>query len=150
VSLSLISDSWYFIEFADGATQFFLPPAWHESVNGFTDIAMRGRSLRISTSYNATPSPLHRAPPPSSQVESFHPEYTPFVPNPLLMPAFTGVPQQQMPVYHVINMNNNPMPQPQKTSRVEKCDNVVKLVGSALTVVVAVLNIASGTGSTSF
>ncbi|KAI0287696.1 hypothetical protein BC826DRAFT_1108283 [Russula brevipes] len=32
VSLSLVADSWYFIEFADGATRFCLPPDWHDSI----------------------------------------------------------------------------------------------------------------------
>jgi hypothetical protein len=36
VSLSLFADSWYFIEFSDGATRYFLPPDWHDSIDRYT------------------------------------------------------------------------------------------------------------------
>jgi hypothetical protein len=143
VSLSLISDSWYFIEFADGATQFCLPPAWHESVNNFTELAMRSRGPKKSTSYNATPSPLHRSPPQPGQFEPFNPG-NPFVANPHLMPALTGIPQQQAPVYPIINVNSNPIPQPRKASGMEKYNGVFKFLGGALTLAGTVLNVSSG------
>jgi hypothetical protein len=105
VSLSLVSDSWYFVEFADGATKFFLPPAWHDSINKFTAQALRSKGPRISTSYNRVPStsPLHHSPQQHrGQFGSFNPTspyglpnagYTPFVGNPFLASAFTGMPR---------------------------------------------------------
>jgi hypothetical protein len=41
VALSLISASWYFVEFADGATSYTLPPDWHDSVNGYIALGPR-------------------------------------------------------------------------------------------------------------
>jgi hypothetical protein len=147
VSLSLVSDSWYFVEFADGATKFFLPPAWHDSINKFTAQALRSKGPRISTAYNRAPSssPLHRSPQQHrGQFGSFNPtgpyglpnpRYTPFVGNPYLASAFTGMPSRPAPVYNITHVYNSPMPQPQqqqKPSTLQDYDGLFKLLGGAL------------------
>lgn len=139
VSLSLISDSWYFLEFTDGATEFFLPPAWHESLNKFTALAVRNQGPRMSTSYHSAASPLH--PSQRAQFGSFNPVgqygranppyHTPFVANPYLASAFTGMPHQQAPVYNVTHVYNNPTPQEHKSS-LQDYNGMFKLLGGAL------------------
>jgi hypothetical protein len=56
VSLSLVADGWYFIEFADGATRFCLPPDWHDSINRHTEGA-RQRERTTSDNWALSPSP---------------------------------------------------------------------------------------------
>jgi hypothetical protein len=155
VSLSLISSSWYFIEFADGVTEFFLPPLWHDSINKFTAQAVRSQAPRMTTSYNRgssrAPSPLPRA---SRQHEgsfgSFNPadlhrrrnpSYAPVVVNPYPAPVITGMPPQPAPVYNITNMYNNPIPQPQSQQPLTLQDyngshtlpgGLLKIVGTAL------------------
>jgi len=156
VSLSLISDSWYFAEFADGTTKFFLPPAWHDSVNKFTAKAMLFRSPKMSTSYNSAPSVSHYSAPPQGQFGSFAspnpyglaiPAYIPFVANPFLAAAFTGMPLQQAPVYHVTNVYNNLMPQAQKTSTLQDYNGMFSFLGGALKLAGAVLPAVLGSGT---
>jgi hypothetical protein len=147
VSLSLISDSWYFVEFADGATKFFLPPAWHDSINKFTAQALRSKSPRMTTAFNQapSPSPLHRPPQrhqgqfgsfnPASPYGRPNPVYTPFVGNPYLASVFTGMPPQPAPVYNITHVYNSPMPQPQqqqKPSTLHDYNGVFTLLNGAL------------------
>lgn len=157
MSLSLISDSWYFAEFAGGTTKFFLPPAWHEDINKFTAKAMLFRGPKMSTSYNSAPSASHYAAPPQGQFGSFAsgnpygpatpaPAYIPFVANPYLAAAFTGMPLQQAPVYHVTNVYNNQMPQTQKKSTLQNYNGMFSLLGGTLKLAGAVLALGSGTG----
>ncbi|KAH9174736.1 hypothetical protein EDB89DRAFT_465841 [Lactarius sanguifluus] len=39
VALSLVAPDWFFVEFADGATQFVLPPSWHTTLNKHTALS---------------------------------------------------------------------------------------------------------------
>jgi len=150
VSLSLISDSWYFVEFADGATAFFLPPAWHDSLNRFTALAFRNKGPRMSTSYNSAPSPHY---PHRGEFGSFNPVgqhglgyppgYIPFVANPYLASAFTGMPYPQAPVYNITHVHNNPTPQKRKSS-LEDYNGMFELLGGALKLAGTVLGMGSG------
>ena len=151
VSLSLISDSWYFLEFTDGATDFSLPQAWHESLNKFTALAVRNQGPRMSTSYHSAASPLH--PSQRAQFGSFNPVgqygranppyHTPFVANPYLASAFTGMPPQQAPVYNTTHIDNNLTPQEHR-SRLEDYNGMFELLGGALKLAGAVLVMGSG------
>jgi hypothetical protein len=145
VSLSLISDSWYFIKFADGATNFFLPPAWHDYVNKFTAQAMHLKLPKMCTSYSRSPSPSlsDGTPQQQSQVGMFSPRgpyhpatppgYIPFVANGFLASAFTGMPQQQQPVYNITNVYH-PMPhtQQQHTSTLQEYNGMFSFLDGAL------------------
>ncbi|KAI0000643.1 hypothetical protein BJV74DRAFT_127189 [Russula compacta] len=116
VSLSLISDSWYFIEFKDGATRFCLPPDWHESINKYTARAMGFRRPKMSTSYNPAPPPSYR-PPHHAQVGSF---------NPYLSSVFISAPPPP-PVYNIAHVYNNTVPQQlQRSSSLHKYDGTFK------------------------
>ena len=155
VSLSLISPGWFFVEFADGTTEFSVSPAWHNSVNNFTTQAMRVRTPRMTTSYNVgAPShsqgyqqhgQLGSVSPLDSYNGGISPGYTPFTPDPYLAPAFTGVPQQ--PVYNITNVYNNPLPQPQQqheTSALKKYNGTFTLLGGAIKLAGAVLAVHTG------
>jgi hypothetical protein len=132
VSLSLIQPTFYFVQFSDGATDFSLPPDWHQSVNHYSAQAravQASRAPRMATSYNhdahfrsqtypqyapqlaqaqfGSYSPGGSVPP--SYGGGPNPGHTPFQSNPYLSSAFTGMPQQ--PVYNVTNIYNNPAPQ---------------------------------------
>lgn len=156
VSLSLISDKWYFVEFADGATKFFLPPAWHDSINKFTALAVRNNGPRMSTFYPPAPSPYY--PPQRAQFGSFNPvgqyslanppRYTPFVANPYLSSVFTGMPYRQAPVYNITYVYSNSAPQGHKSS-LQDYNGMFKLLGGALKLAGAVLGptmLGTGTG----
>ena len=156
VSLSLISDSWYFVEFADGATKFFLPPAWHDSINKFTALAVHNKGPRMSTSCHSVPLPSY--PPQRAQFGSFNPvgqygqanplRYTPFVANPYLASVFAGMPYQQAPVYNITHIYNSPMPEEHKhKSSLEDYDGMFKLLGGALKLAGTVLPTMLGTGT---
>jgi len=126
VSLSLISDSWYFIKFADGTTNFFLPPTWHDSVNKFTAQAMHLKLPKMCTSYSRSPSP--------SLLDRSAQQHIPFVANGFLASAFTGIPQQQTPVYNITNVYTHPMPhtQQQHTSTLQELNGMFTFLDGAL------------------
>jgi hypothetical protein len=155
VSLSLISASWYFIEFADGATEFSLPPTWHSSINSFTTQASRVSAPMMTTSYNSgalshsQSYPQHAQFGSISPVDSYdgsaNPGYTPYASDPYIASTFTGVPQQ--PVYNITNVYNSPMPQQQQqheTSTLKKYNGTLTLVGGALKLAGAVLSAHTG------
>ncbi|KAI0252136.1 hypothetical protein BJV78DRAFT_1153901 [Lactifluus subvellereus] len=138
VALSLISASWFFIEFADGATKYTLPPDWHDSVNGYTALAARNNGPKIVTTYNSRPlpSPLPFSPQPG-QPGSFglSSGYTPFASNPA--PAFTCPPP---PTYYFANVYNAaPQPQPQTTATPRNNNTKVELIGGVLKIAASVL-----------
>jgi len=167
VSLSLISSDWYFVQFADGTTKYFLPPAWHENVNKFTAQAVRAKARaatapastgvpRMTTAFNIprSPSPL----PP--QMGSFNPyggalsQYNPYVPqvnpyygftpfasNPYLAMAFAPQQPQQPQVVNITNVYNQ-MQAPEKKSTLQNYNGMFTLLGGALKLAGAVL----GTG----
>ena len=170
VTLSLMSSSWYFVEFEDGATDFSLPQGWHNSINSYTAQALRARTHipRMATSYNPGMPPRahtfpqyapHHAQP--AQFGSFNPATlyggganpgpTPFVPNPYLTSAFTGMPQQ--PVYNITNVYNMQQQQQEQhhQSSLQKYNGMFTLLGGALKLAGAVLgpelSNSAGTGS---
>jgi hypothetical protein len=135
VSLSLASPSWYFVQFADGATDFSLPSDWHQSINIYTAQAVQNNSrpFRMTTAYNhETPFrsqtfPQYTPQPPQGQTGSFspgglipsygggpNPGYKlPFQSNPYPPPAYPAMPvmpqlpvMPQQPVYNVTNVYN--------------------------------------------
>jgi len=163
VSLSLVSPSWYFVQFTDGATDFSLPPDWHQSVNRYSAQAVQASRPRMATSYNhdapfrAQTYPQYAPLLPQAQFGSYNPGgpvppygggpnpgYQPFQSNPYVSPTFTGMPQQ--PVYNVTNVYN-PMPQQQQqqqehqkpTSGLAKYNGMFTLLGGALKLAGAVL-----------
>jgi hypothetical protein len=175
VALSLISPSWYFVEFADGATNYTLPPDWHDSVNGYTALAARNKGPKISTSYRTmpshspSPSPSPHSPWPGQYglFSSVSPDgssagYTPYASNPYPAPMFTSPPQPvypsppppmftgtPMPIYNITNIYNQ---QPQTLASEQKNnDDMVQLLGGVLKVAGAVLvPMLTGTGSGGF
>jgi hypothetical protein len=56
VSLSLVAADWFFIEFADGATQFVLPPQWHGTINKHASLSVHKPGPTVVTSFASTPS----------------------------------------------------------------------------------------------
>jgi hypothetical protein len=81
-----------------------------------------------------------------------NPGPTPFVPNPYLSSAFTGMPQQ--PVYNITNVYNVPQQQQQqeqhhKPSTLQKYNGMFTLLGGALKLAGAVLGpeLANGAGT---
>ena len=57
VLLSLIAADWFFVEFADGATQFVMPPQWHPTVNKHASLGVaRKPGPTVVTSFASTPS----------------------------------------------------------------------------------------------
>ena len=99
-SLSLISAEWFFVEFADGATQYVLPPQWHGDINKHTSLSIRKQSgPTMVTSFNSTPSvprppPSPQPPPYGSHHGSFGFNSTPSVPRspPSPHPSMYGSP----------------------------------------------------------
>lgn len=57
VSLSLVAADWFFVEFADGATQFVMPPQWHATINKHTSLSVRRPGPTMVTSFASSPSP---------------------------------------------------------------------------------------------
>ncbi len=120
---------------------------------------------KMATSYNhGTPFrsqtyPQYPSQPPQAQSGSFNPGghvpqyggspnpgHKPLQSNPYLSSAFTGMPQQQQPVYNITHVYNNPTPQqpqqqePQKpTSTLQKYNGMFTLLGGALKLAGAVL-----------
>jgi hypothetical protein len=158
VSLSLISSSWYFVEFEDGATDFSLPQGWHNSINNYTAQALRvrGHVPRMTTSYNTGVPARAQTYPQYSQFGSFTPTTsygggvspgpTPFTSNPYFASALPGVPQQpvpQQPVYNITNVYNVPQQQQQQQqhepSTLQKYNGMFTLLGGALKLAGAVL-----------
>jgi len=115
VSLSLVAADWFFVEFADGATQFVLPQQWHGAINKHTSLNVRKQvtSLNVQnlvptmvTSFNSTPSARATPSPHHSHFgshSSFSPinsspnpapvyGHTPYSPNPYVTP-YAAVPQ---------------------------------------------------------
>jgi hypothetical protein len=167
VSLSLISPTWYFVEFADGTTEFFLPPAWHETVNKFSAQAMRAKARaaasptagpRMATAFNVPRSrsplppqtgsfnPYGGAPPrynPYAQVNPYY-GFTPFASNPYLASVFAPPPAQPQ----VVNITHvyNQMQQPEKKSSLQNYNGLFTLLGGALKLAGTVLGPGMGTG----
>lgn len=56
VSLSLVAADWFFVEFADGATQFVMPPQWHPTINKHASLGVRKPGPTMVTSFASTPS----------------------------------------------------------------------------------------------
>ncbi|KAI0287122.1 hypothetical protein BC826DRAFT_73774 [Russula brevipes] len=113
VSLSLISDSWYFVEFADGSTNFVLPLGWHDTVNNVATTSTPAQGPKMYTSYN------NLAPPPSY--------YSPIYAHPSPQPIIVNN------VYHM-----PPAPR-ERGSGIEKYEGVIEAVGCALKIAVAIL-----------
>ncbi|KAH9954646.1 hypothetical protein BGW80DRAFT_1509477, partial [Lactifluus volemus] len=90
VALSLVSQTRYFVKFADGATSYSLPTAWHESVNHYTALAASSEGHRM---YNSTPSTGH---------------YTHPMSNPYSSPVSTA-PPQAIPPTPSSSMVNRPI-----------------------------------------
>ncbi len=155
VSLSLVSPSWFFVQFADGGTQFFLPPDWHQSVNRYSaQAANASRGPKMATSYShGAPSRaqtypkyaphLAQAQPgsynPGGPVPSYggvpNPGYKSFQASPYLSSAFTGMPQQPVHVPQVYNpILQQPQQQPQQStmSTLQKYNGMFTLLGGAL------------------
>ena len=147
VSLSLIADDWYFVKFADGATSFFLPLAWHESINKFTALAMSAGCPTMSTHIQAPQFGGSFSPaPPYGQVNVQ--VYIPFGANLNPYPGsdFTCVPQQP-PVYNnITHVHVNQITQAQQSSALLKQKAVSTLLGGALKLAVAVLFGGGGLG----
>ena len=159
VSLSLISDSWYFIEFAGGATNFCLPPAWHDCINKFTAQAMHLNVPKMCISYTGSRSPspspsLSDRSPQQRQIGTFglrslaKPGYIPFVANAFLASVFTSMPQQQTPVYNITNMYTHPMPhtEQQRTSTLQDLNGLFTFLDGALKLAGTILFATSGLG----
>jgi hypothetical protein len=120
----------------------------------------------MSTSYlPGAPSPRAPGYPQHGQYGSFSPVsfhggginhgYIPFASNPYLASAFTGVPQQ--PVYNIIHVYNNPMPQQQQqqeqqheSSSLQKYNGMFTLLGGALKLAGAVLGTSLANDPTGF
>jgi len=167
VSLSLVSPNWFFVQFSDGAAQFYLPPDWHQSVNHYSSQAKSTSTAattapRMATSYNHG---AHRAQTypqfasqlpqaqsagsysPSGPVPSYggqpNPGYRAFQSNPYLSSTFTGTPQP--PVYNVTQVYNPVPQQPQQpqtqsmASSLAKYNGMFTLLGGALKLAGAVL-----------
>ena len=148
MSLSLIADDWYFIEFADGATSFFLPPARHESINKFTALAMSARCPNLSTSYIQAPQLGGSFSPVGPYSQANVPGYIPFGANlnPYRGSGFTGGPQQP-PVYNnITHVHFNQITQAQQSSTLLKRKAVSILLGGALKLAVAVMFSGGGFG----
>jgi len=136
VSLSLVSSSWYFVQFADRVTEFDLPPDWHQTVNHYSaQTQLTSTPPRMATSYNhGAPHGPHRSqtyPQHGSQLPQYGannpagpvPSYG-GQPNPGHRPSgfqsnsyfsfstFTGTPQQ--PVNTFPNVYNPVPQQPQQ------------------------------------
>ncbi|KAI9454361.1 hypothetical protein F5148DRAFT_1151740 [Russula earlei] len=160
VSLSLISTSYYFIEFADGTTNFLLPPRWHDMINRYTAKVLRSRGPRMTTSFNTPRSPSSLP----THYGSFNgvPRYggidagnnnfapspclpcTPFASNPYLASAFAPPPPQS--VYNINYVYNNPAPQSSRKSSLQNYNGVFTFLGGALKLAGAVLGPGLGLG----
>ncbi|KAI0305246.1 hypothetical protein B0F90DRAFT_1815493 [Multifurca ochricompacta] len=157
VSLSLIAPTWFFIEFADGATEFSLPRDWHEPVNRHTALSARSRGPTMVTAYNNS-IPLSS---PLSPLSSYHGSFSPsslyypnlgynsFAANPYLSSVFAAPPPQ--PMYNFTNVYNSvPQTQPMANQQNNGNDNVIQLLGGALKVAGAVLPMFTGGAGTGF
>ncbi|KAH9057913.1 hypothetical protein EDB83DRAFT_1033992 [Lactarius deliciosus] len=162
VALSLVAPDWFFVEFADGATQFMLPPSWHTTLNKHTALSVRKPGPTMVSAFNLpTPSAPRPPLPPRTSPHGSHgsfsplnspnpslgpgpgpPPYTPhqYVPMYASPPQFTPQPPQQ-PTYHITNVYNN-MQQQQQPPAQE--NGTVQLLGGALKVAGALLPMFTG------
>ncbi|KAI9444225.1 hypothetical protein H4582DRAFT_1920219 [Lactarius indigo] len=160
VALSLVAPDWFFIEFADGATQFVLPPSWHTALNKHTALSVRTPGPTMVTAFNRpSPSASRPPPPPRPSPPGSHGSFSPLnspSPGPVsgpspytphqYVPMYAGPPQfvpqpPPHPTYHITNVYNN-MQQPQKPPAQE--NGTVQLLGGALKVAGALLPIFTG------
>lgn len=151
VSLSLVAADWFFIEFADGATQFVLPQDWHGALDKHTALSMRRQGPTMVTSFNSTPS-ASRSPvsPLYGTHGSINPLTSPYfdglfgnttsTPNPF-MPTYTYPQFGPQSSYNFTNVFNN-MQQPQQPA--SQNDTTFQLLGGALKVAAAVLPMFTG------
>ncbi|KAH9039533.1 hypothetical protein EDB85DRAFT_1928658 [Lactarius pseudohatsudake] len=158
VELSLVAPDWFFIEFADGATQFVLPPT----------CVSQGPTM-VSAFNRPTPSAPHPPLPPRTSSHGSHGSFSPLnSPNPSLgpvpgpppytphqyVPMYAGPPQfapqpppqfapqpPSQPTYHITNVYNN-MQQQQQPPAQE--NSTFQLLGGALKVAGAVLPMLTG------
>ncbi len=149
VSLSLVAAEWFFVEFADGATEFVLPPNWHGTLNKHTALSVRKQGPTMVTSFNTAQGSFnpHHIIPHSVPAPAYG--RTPYRPHPHV-PMYTGMPQfvpQPQPTYNITNVYNN-MQQPQQPS--SQGSGTVQLLGGALKVAASVLPVLMGGSSLSF
>lgn len=141
MSLSLISPSWYFVEFADGATKYALPQEWHASIDKHVNRATRNVGpKRLTPSPVQNPAPLAQSAdsepfnPGSGQVSHSGP--APVELNQHSAPVSSGSPQI------TVNVHTGPSkPDPSLKSSKSKF-SLDKIFIRALNVVTEVLNCA--------
>jgi hypothetical protein len=146
VTLSLVSDSWYFVEFADGSTNFILPPGWHDTVNNVTTMSRRAQAPKMYTSHNLAPPPSYHSPQPvrfgtsplNRSQGSPDPSYIPLPPSPYHSPIYAHPSPQPIFINNVYNMPPAPAPRKHK-SGIEKYEGVIQAVGCALKIAAVLL-----------
>lgn len=112
VSLSLVAADWFFVEFADGATQFVLPQQWHVAVNKYTNQNLRKQMPSMVTSFASSPSTSHSTPSPHSARFGSHSSFSPLNSH---NPASVFHTPNPAPVFHTPNpvpVYNTPNPTP--------------------------------------
>ncbi|KAI0287123.1 hypothetical protein BC826DRAFT_1108695 [Russula brevipes] len=148
VTLSLVSDSWYFVKFADGSTNFVLPPGWHNTVNNFTTMSWRAQGPKMNTSYNLAPPPSYHSPQPvrfgtSPLVRSQgspNPSCIPLPPSPYHSPFCAHPSPQPIIINNVYHMPPPPPPPPREhRSGIEKYEGVIRGIGCALKIAAVLL-----------
>jgi len=141
VSLSLISPSWYFVEFADGATKYDLPQEWHASIDKYVNRATRNVGPK-----RLAPSPVQNSAPLAQSADS-----EPFNPGSGQVSHFGPVPvgpnQHSAPVssgslhLHVTNNVNTEPSKPEPSTKSSKF-SIDKFLVRVLNVVTEVLTCA--------
>ena len=95
---------------------------------------------KMCISYTRSPSP--------SLSDRSPQQHVPFVANGFLAPVFTSMPQQQAPVYNIMNVYSHPMPhtQQQHTSTLEELNGVFTFLDGALKLAGTILYASTGLG----
>jgi len=141
IALSLVAPDWFFVEFADGATQFVLPQSWHDALNKHTALSVRKPGPTMVTSFSPISPASPLSPQPSHGLfSSPNPSpvfgHLPSTPGPS-GPTYAGSPQfVPQPTYNITNVYNNvqqqQQPAPQENGTVQLLDGALKVAGALL------------------
>lgn len=142
VSLSLISPSWYFVEFADGVTAYVLPQDWHAVIDKITTRAMGHTGPKVLSSSNSATSPLPLGHSPvDAQYGAFspigahdlnaRPSHGPFEPNQYIAPVLTLAQPAGTNIAYTRPCHTQ---QPQTASTMRNYDSMLWIMGDVMDV----------------
>lgn len=143
VHLSLLAESWYYLAFADGTVEFSLPAAWHNAIQKHTAHLRHS----MATAYHSSPSqsPSYSPPPGYAGTNAYTGYGSPYGAGMQYSPPpmYGGFSPQPAPTYNYTNIFGAAPPQKDNNMK-----GTFEVLGGALKVGAAVLNLAGGGGFT--